>query len=80
MLTNTIIARTVTNTHIQGNLLHGEVKKMKMGKDIICPNFHLAAVGSGDKVYRSRCCGAVVEMNYVKAKACFSPAMFLMKS
>ena len=44
MLTNTIIARTVTNTHIQGNLLHGEVKKMKMGKGIICPNFQLAAV------------------------------------
>ena len=24
--------------------MQGEVKKMKLGKGIICPNFHLAAV------------------------------------
>ena len=44
MLTNTNIARENKNIHIHGTLLQGEVKKMKLGKGIICPNFHLAAV------------------------------------
>ena len=44
MLTNTNMARENKNIHIQGTLLQGEVKKMNMGKGIICPNFHLAAV------------------------------------